>query len=193
MSFKTSLIVFGMFMAVGISGLVAIQSGWYPIAMVNFDIITRHAFERNYFTAATYYENAVLVYGKQKDPLEIDTIRKELTRATLDKLILDSIIAREVADRVGSDESDTIAEQKISAFITAHDIDTAVETLYGVDFDEFKSRILIPQAYREILEGRMLLDNENFDAWLAGKKQDSSVFIFFPGLEWRDSVVQVQE
>lgn len=180
-------------MAVGIGGLIAMQNDWYPIAMVNFDIITRHAFERNYFTATTYYENAFMVYGKQQDQLEISQIKKELTRATLDKLVFDSLIASEVVKRIGSSESGTIAEQKINEFMKAQDINTAVETLYGINFDEFKNRILIPQAYREILEDRMLLANENFDAWLSEKKQNSSIFIFFPGLEWQNNVVQVQE
>ena len=62
--------------------------------------------------------------------------------------------------------------------------------MYGLEWPDFKERVLLPQAYREILEGRMFLNNENFNDWLAKERASARVIVFMPGLKWENGSIK---
>ncbi|MBI3045928.1 MAG: hypothetical protein HYY86_00065 [Candidatus Harrisonbacteria bacterium] len=192
MSFRTSLILFVIFMLFGTGAYFAVQNGWYPIALVNFDILTKKSVEKDSAAAFRYFQNALLASGSDPRQLEKPESRKEIRRAVLDKLIVDSLIYQELQSKFPNEFRD-IAEKNINQFVqNNNNVEQGAKLLYGLEWPDFKERILLPQAYREILEGRMFLNNENFSDWLVQKRGLARVIIFTPDLQWEDNGVKLR-
>ena len=69
-------------------------------------------------------------------------------------------------------------------------IEEAAQKIYGLEFEDFKKIILMPEAYREILEGRMFLNQEDFKKWLDEARTNARVLIFSPRLQWKENSVK---
>ncbi len=174
--------------ALFIGGVYFILSRSYPLAIVDYQIIAAGDFYANYRASITYYKNALDVYNeKDSAALESDEIRLEIQRAVIDGLVEDILIAQELKSQIGSAELDKITDRKIEEIISGRKIREAVEKLYGLSFEEFKERVLVPQAKREILEGRLFLQNPlvgGLDERLKEIKSKARILIFLPGFKW---------
>jgi len=194
MSFKNSLILFVIFMALGILGYVGSRNGYYPLALVNFEVVNARDTENNFSAAYRYFKNAAAVYGLDIKKLESEGSRLELKRSVLEKLIQDKLIYQELKRRLRKSDFQAAAENKINNFLAnAKNLKEASENLYGLELEEFKQRVLAPQAYQEILEGRMNLNNENFSEWLIKRRSEAAIIILSPNFEWRDGRVQLKK
>ena len=181
-------------MVFGVAAYITLHNGRYPISIVNSHIITASTVEKNFGASLTYLQNAALVYRSNPALLETAEARGEIKRATLDKLISDALILSELKKRVPGAEIDAIADTKINQFLSDNsDIEKAAQTLYGLSLAEFRSRVLLPQAYQEILEGRMFLAKEDFAAWLSETKQSARVFVFISDLEWTGEQISIKK
>ena len=145
---------------------------------------------KTYFVAYRYFQNVLLSSGKDVKELEKRETRVELRRATVNKLITDSLIYQELKRRIPG-EFNAIAEKNINEYIKNNaDLEKGAKLLYGIDFSDFKEQILLPQAYQEILEGRMFLNNESFNDWLAKERSQAKIFILLPDLKWeKESII----
>ncbi len=192
MSFNKSLFLFLMIMAAGIGSYFSVRDGRYPVAIVNFDFIAAKTMEKDSAAAYSYLRNTILVSGNDPAVVDLPESQLEIRRATLDKLITDSLIYNELKLRFGN-EFQAIAERNIGQYIGDNEnIENGAKTLYGLDLLEFKKRVLMPQAYREILEGRMYLNNEDFSEWLESARANASVYILTPDLQWEDGEVSLR-
>lgn len=148
--------------------------------------------EKDSAAAYSYLRNTILVSGNDPAVVDLPESQLEIRRATLDKLITDSLIYNELKLRFGN-EFQAIAERNIGQYIGDNEnIENGAKTLYGLDLLEFKKRVLMPQAYREILEGRMYLNNEDFSEWLESARANASVYILTPDLQWEDGEVSLR-
>lgn len=192
MSFKRAVIIFFLFMGFGVTGYSLVRRGIYPVAVVNFDVVTAKDVNENSSIAYTYFQNMLRAYGN--DPATLDTAESqlEIRRATLEKLILDKIIYHELTSRINEDFRE-IARKNIDQYIeNNNNVREGAKLLYGLELSDFKERILLPQAYREILEGRMFLKNEQFDEWLKDSGLNARVLILSPNLQWVEGSVKVR-
>jgi len=193
MTFSKSVGLFIIFIAVGLFSYLGVSIGYYPAAIVNADVITARTLEGDLLAAYTYFKNAALVYGVDPNSLDTDASITELKRATLDKLITDKIILEELKNRINKNEFNSIAEKNINNLLEDNDtILEAAEKLYGLDVTAFKKIVLLPQAYKEILEGRMYLENEDFNKWLTEAKKDAWIVILNPNLVWQGGEVKIK-
>ena len=87
----------------------------------------------------------------------------------------------------------SIADKNVEQYIQNNaNISEGAEKIYGLNLADFKSQVLMPQAYKEILQGRMFLNKENFDEWLKNKKSAVRIIILSPDLQWDGSSVKLQ-
>lgn len=161
-----------------------IFSGTYPVAFVGFKPIFAEDFNKNYSASMVYYEKALKTYAKNSQMLEADEIKKEIKRAVLDNLIENALIKKELKKEVGQNELNRLIDKKIKEISESQTFQKAAGTLYGFSFEEFKEKVLIPQAKREILESRIFLSGENFKEKLKEIKSKAKVMIFLPEFEW---------
>jgi len=191
MSFKKSLILFCSFILFGFGGYFLTRNGFYPIALVNYDFVIEKNVEENSLVAYKYFQNALLLAGSDPGTLDAPQSIMEIKRAALDKLITDALILNELKKRIKEEEFNAIAERNIEKLIENNsDVEGAAQKIYGLKFEDFRRMILMPQAYREILEGRMFLNDENFEKWLDNAKASAWVVILSPKLQWKENSVK---
>ncbi len=172
-------------MLIGLSGYLMVLDGFHPMIFVNFRPIFRNEVERNLSLAYEYYHNALLYSGSDPGKLDATESYNELKRAVIDETVSREIIMRELKSRIYSKEISEVAERKISNALDENpEIKEGVEKLYGLSLAEFREQILLPQAYREILEGRMNLNNQDFNSWLEKTRKESSVIILSSNFSW---------
>jgi hypothetical protein len=193
MSFKKSIAIFALMMSVGIGSYFMVRERLYPAAVVNLGIITEKEVGRDSWAAYNYFKNNLLVSGTDPTVLDTPEYQVEIRRAALDKLISDSLIYKELSSRFKNDFIDA-AERNVGQFISSNEnLEMGAKILYGLDLPEFKERILLPQAYREILEGRMFLADEDFENWLTTARSEAKVLIISPIFSWEDGRVVINE
>ncbi len=184
-------IIFVLLIVLGIAVLFLISAGYYPVAMVNGQIISARTFLKNYEAASLYYGNAVKTYRPiLESSSSLTTV--QLQMSILDQLIENALIDVEVKKELGAD-FEYLLSNKMNSLTTDQELPRAVKTIYGLDMEEFKSEILAPQAEREILMGRLFLRGEKIDNWLANAKKNSSVRIFSSRLYWGGEEVKARE
>jgi len=165
--------------------VIIIVAQSYPIAFVNWQLISFQTFKKDSATAIYYYQKTLETYNKNDlAVIHSSEVKQEIERAVLDKLIENILIHQELRKRLKNNELERMAENKIEEIIKGKDIEKKVKILYGLSLDEFKERILKPQARQEILASRLLLENKNFDEWLKDVKKQAKVDILLPGFEW---------
>lgn len=173
------------FLAIIFAGLAAyyiIHLGYYPVAIVNSDFISAKTLNEEFAAALRYYSAAL----KGKDGVNIESreFRREIRRATLGDLIDKSLIYNEVKNRLGSD-LDNLVNNKIDQQLTNRkNVEDAAKLLYGLNLADFRELVLIPQARKEILEGRLFLEKRDFDSWLSATEKSAKVFIITPEFYW---------
>ncbi|MEK7634647.1 MAG: SurA N-terminal domain-containing protein [Patescibacteria group bacterium] len=166
----------------------------YPIALVNLQPISAIDFNKNYASSLVYYKNALETYNnKDAKALEADEIKKEIKRALLENMIENILIDRQLKKEIKSSDLEKLIIKKIEEVINGQNIQEAVEKLYGFSFNDFKKRILIPQAKKEIFESRIFLSGENFEEKLKDIKSKAQIMIFLPGFEWGEKGVIIKE
>lgn len=178
--FQISLIVLIFLISVG----WLIFNGIYPVALVGFKPIFAKDFNKNYSASMVYYEKALKTYAKDSQTLEANEIKKEIKRAVLDNLIESILIERELKKELNQKDFNNLVEKKIGEIAESLTINKATETLYGFSFDEFKKRVLEPQAKKEILSDRLFLASIDFDERMKSVRSQANIMIFFPGLSW---------
>lgn len=178
---KIFIILSILFVGLIVIGAYLILSQSYPIALVNWKPIFTKDFNRDYQAASTYYKNALETYSEDSNVLNADEIKIEIKRAVLDNLIENSLIEKKLRQEIGNDKLRETIANKIKEITGKEDIKKAAETLYGFSFDEFKERVLAPQAKKEILED---LFKNDFEEKLKEIKKAAKIMIFIPNFEW---------
>ena len=178
-------------MVSGFAVFLAARNGVYPVALVNSQIISARDLEKDYNAALRYFHNAILTYGSDPAILEKEDSKKEIRRATLNKLVTDILISQEAEKRLGRELSD-VTEKIISQNLNSQNLEKAVSEIYGLGLEDFKKQILVSQAHREILEGKMFANKENFDQWLADASGKARVVILLPDFSWDGKQVVVK-
>lgn len=173
------------FLAIIFSGLSAyyvIHLGYYPVAIVNYNLISARSLSDEYAVAYRYYAK---VLGENSDvDLNSNELKKELRRATLNDLIEKSLIYQELKSKVGK-ELAYLIEGKINLEgINKEKLEEAASVLYGLSLADFKEMVLVPKAQKEILEGRLFLEKKTYDEWLSGASGNAKVFILTPEFYW---------
>jgi hypothetical protein len=171
--------------------LFLIRADYYPIVFVNNQPISAREFAQNYQLAATYYRNIFKTYNFQNSGQEMPG-PIEIQAGILTQLIEAKIIEEGAKKETRGDIAGLVAE-KIDKYEHNEEFRRAVETLYGASFEYFKKAVLIPQAERDILAGRLFLRGVKLAKWLEEEKKSSRVIIFSRRFRWNGQDVEVRE
>ncbi len=168
-----------------LGGITAATTKSYPVAVVNWRIVPYYSFKASHDAALAYYGKALETYDRDQKPLlENEGMVKQIKATVLEKLIEDTLIDGELERRSSRKEIDQIIDKKIQAATAGADLKKEVETLYGLNLADFSNVILKPQAERETLEGRLLLENKKISDWLAEAKAKGNITILLSGFRW---------
>jgi hypothetical protein len=175
-------IIFILIIAVG----VLIQLDYYPVLIVNNNLILAKKLNLNTRAALNFYSNyKKLIEESQLNSASVlikDINYNEVKAIILNDLIERIIIHDEVQKKLGSDLK-KIVNDKLNLYLNS-ELENAGLTIYNLKNNDFKNEILIPQAERDILTGRLFLENKKIDDWLKEAKKNLKIIIFDPKFEW---------
>ena len=181
---KKTTIIIALILTIGIGAYIIISHS-YPVVLVGSQLISAGDFREHYSGAYKYYRNILELYAKDAAVLNADETKKEIERAVLDGLIEDVLIDEELKKIMSAADLGRMVEEKISKIARSGEkLGESASILYGFSADDFKKRVLIPQAKSDILGNRIFLENGNFEEKLKELKRNAKVVILIPGFSW---------
>jgi len=180
-----------------IGGIYIITSQSYPVVIVNWQPISAKSFNNDFNTAVFYYGKVIETYNKNTtSSINTPEVNAEIKRAVLDKSIENILILNELEKRLKNSELDQMVKNKIDEILKGQDIEKQVATIYNLSLNAFKEQILTPEARLEILQARLMLENNlsagGFDEWLINAKKQAKVVILLSGFGWDGEGVVVK-
>ena len=112
----------------------------------------------------------------------------ELQLAVINGLVEKVLISNGAKFETGGD-FDYLISNKLEKFSGDLQLGRAAETLYGLTAKELERDLLVTQAEREILAGRIFLRGEKIEDWLSDAKAAARVIIFSPSFKWNGEQV----
>lgn len=178
-----NILVFLAIIFFGLGTYYFVHLGHYPIAIVNGKIITAGDFNNEYAAALQYYQKTM---SQQKTPIDLRSadVQKEVRRATLNDLIDKALIVAELKKREGSDFNEVVASKISSANVNTKNFADAAKLLYGLEPNDFMAMVIVPQAEKELLEGRLFLEQRKLEEWLADAEKEASITLLTPEFSW---------
>lgn len=174
--------------------LLALAVGAYPLAIVNGRIIWASSF-RTYIASALSYQEAVRdTYTPSSTRLLAASAQsaQALGAVALDELIDQALISEGLEEKVG-DNADRLRDLKIIDLRDDPNLPGAARALFQLDPGSFTTAILRPQAEREVLSGRLYLENTALDTWLATERKEARVYLLSGTYTWTDTLVRVRQ
>jgi hypothetical protein len=176
---KQAIAAFGILAAILLVFLIS--SDFYPILVVNGSPVSARRFWKNYRAASFYQDNLVKTYGQGR---EVQTTSgKDLEALVLNQLVEAELVSAGAKREAGGD-LDYLLSGKLQKYDESQDLRNAAMSLYGMPYADFREEVLVPQAKRDILAGRLYLRGEDISDWLAREKQSARVSIFSKRFRW---------
>lgn len=189
MNYRKTAAFFFVMIAGGLAFNYLLSTGRFPVAFVGLRPISARALDELSAAAMRYYENVLRTYGGDLNELNRPEFKQDVRRAVFDKLIDDIIIRSELRKRIGKD-LDLLVRSKLDKVESDQDFQHAAATLYGLEPKRFRRIFLVPQAEREILEGRLVFERREMDDWLAEARRMARVTILSPEFKWGEEGVE---
>ena len=179
-------VIFAVCLAAGLGLVFLISNNYYPILLVNNQPVSAHEFWAMYQSAARYYQNVLATYSARMStstPLTNGPTPAELKASVLDQLIESNLIAGGLKQELGKSAEAMITE-RVGKYRANPSLAQAARALYGLSYADFEREVLVPQAQKDILSGRLFLKGQKIEAWLAAAKSAAQVTIFSPQFSW---------
>lgn len=182
--FYTAFIVL-VLLAMGLTYVFRI--GWYPLILVNSQLVWGRAFDKEYQSAIKYYNQVIDTYNIPgfDDKNRSAEFKEDLKKAALEKIIEKIIISDELR-KLSGEKTNLLVFEKIDKYLTNPRLQTAAGTLFNLSFQDFKDIILTPQAEREILKENLEIEGRDLENWLVNQKKQANVYLFTKEFKWVD-------
>jgi hypothetical protein len=163
----------------GLGTFYIVHYGFYPIAILNGEIVLAQDYYKVTNSGYIFYTNALATYQKVKlGEDESSKLYKDIAKASFDKLIEQKLINKEFDRRMG-DVGRELVDKRLAS-IKNDNLEEPVAKLYGLSMLEFNKFILEPEAKRELLIADFKSQNDSFEAWLNNAKSKVNLRIFIP-------------
>jgi len=179
--------IFLSIVCITIAVAYVVREGYYPIAMVGNTLLSARDFSKQFEAARTYYHKAQTIYGASSTSPIVN-----LEESVFESLIEDALIHAEVEKEVGKEAPRMVAD-RADTFLKDTELLAAAEAVYGVNKEEFRKIVLVPQAEREMLTGKLFLRGMGLTDWLASAKQKERILLLVPGFRWAGGEIKKEK
>jgi len=183
---------FAGFLGLLIVGLLVFtfaSRGYYPVLMVNGTLISNGKFKQDFQADSFYYLNQLKTYHPEEaEAVVIPTL--DLEASVLNRIV-ENVLVREEAQKEFGTDLDVLVADKLTRFNNDIAFQGAAESLYGLPFADFRERVLVPQAQRDVLSGRLFLRGEKIEDWLLKAKAQAKIRIFAGDFYWDGKAIRL--
>lgn len=179
---KTRLLVIaGLVLLIGLT-LIA-DLGYYPAMSVNGFWLSQRQVEKNLAAAGRYEENFVRTYRPLLSSSSGTVNLSDLKAAVLSSLVDQTLIHRVLKADLGP-RFESLVHERLNEVVSSTEIFEAGRALYGLDREDFKEIVLVPQAERDLLTSRLFLKSKKLSDWLDLERRQSQVRVFSDKFYW---------
>lgn len=162
-----------------IGGIAFVALGYYPVLLVNGTPVSARRFFQNVRSASVYEARLIETYPQSVS----STPRREIEAEVLNNLVEEALLNDEFHREVGR-EADTLVEEKLQNLSEHADLFQNTKMLYGLSMEEFRQAVLVPQAEKDILRGRLFLKGESIDEWMEAARHAAHVTVLSAKFYW---------
>ena len=180
-----------VFVAMIVSGLtlaILALAGFYPIALVNGGFVTARSLSVEYKATDSYYRHVLEKYGAKAFG-DVELTPLDIEASSMQTIIENMLIQDGAKHEAGSDLG-ALVQNKLSQLNKDSELQKAAFNLYGFNKSDFWNFILIPQAERDVLAGRLFLRGQKIEDWLVEAKKSAKVVIFSGQFRWNGEKVE---
>ena len=190
---KKNLLYFALAVIIILAIIFVFQAKSYPIVSINETFVSAEYFQLALSSGASYYSKEPEIAKQLADPAFKEEFDTELRRATLEAIIKHEVIKQELAILLSAEEiiqklAEKVAKVEEEKSATT---DTAVEEIFGIDWETYKTLVIEPEAHREILEEEIVERNLDFETWLESKLEKADIEILLSGFYWLGTSVEL--
>lgn len=177
--------VSGLVLVLIVAAGIYFGSGRYPIAMVNNRSISAQDFRAAYSFAKTSGDTFLRMYNptSTKDVAQLSD--KDLEIMVMDELVEDSLVHQEFIRQVGREAGPLLAK-KVLQYERDPSFMEAAKQVLGVNLNDLQNMVLLPQAERDLLSGRLYLHGKNVEDWIKEARGKAQVSVFSNNMHWQD-------
>lgn len=166
----------------GLAAFLAARAGYYPVALVNGEPLFAARLTRDYESALVYSRKLEGAYRLAGAKVEMPT-PLELQLEVLNRLVDALLIHQAARQEIGGDLVAFVGE-RVAKYDGDMGLQRAAEGLYGMNYADFRREVLVPQAERDILAGRLFLKSQDVEAWLRDARRSARVSVFSKSFRW---------
>lgn len=176
-----------------IIGTTIYAFGLYPVAMVGRAPIAERFWRKAFTASLRLADTQTRIQGIDpgtRSKKDQNTLRQNAQRDALSFLIEDRVLRQEGPRLIGDFE--TKAAHNVESAISQNTgrVESAAQTLYGLDLESFKQIVLLPQERRNLFMDSFQKRNASFEDWFASVITAKKVQLFFVPFHWSGTSVE---
>ena len=165
---------------------LSLAFGYYPIASVNGRMITAREFSSTFRAGMNYSQEffsmaSSSVSSTQASPMELQAV-------VLDQIVENVLVSQEVDKELGGDAKQ-LTNEKVARYDSSQKLHEAAARIFQMPYQDFAQLLLVPQAKRELLMGRLFLRNEKYEDWVARSRTEASVTLYSSEFKWQNGKI----
>lgn len=182
---------YSLFLILIFGAVVAIflfRAGWYPLALVNGDLIWGFFYEQEVNLALKYYDQ--LIKDRALNEMQKEDINVEIRRSALEKIIQDVVLADRAEGDLGATVQSEI-DSRLAKYMTDKKLEEVANNYFNMTLENFKKMILEPQALKEIYAEKFKADKKDFNSWFKERLRAASVTLFTSEYKFNKGVLEL--
>lgn len=187
---KVVYLIFGILF---IGTAIPLALGVYPVALVDGEPIFYSTWKKLEEASKNFtsVEEQSKIGGRPINFSSPENARLllEIRRSTLTFLIEDLILRQVGGSLVEGFE--VLSREKVAESVQdERNTEKAVRVLYGLDLDDFKNLVLLPQARRDIAKEALSERNQSVEDWLSEVKKQKKIRLLSTSFRWNGESVE---
>lgn len=171
---KVFIIIFFVILSSGFGFLYLVKKGWYPVAIINSEIIWGYNLRKEAGAAEHYYQQALSAY--EKDGAK-NTNYKQIVVSVLENIIERRLISEALKQKMDPIEFMASINDSIAPYAEKPNLEQAALALYGLNLADFYELVVLPQAEKELLEKLLQKEGMSYSDWLSQAKKSARIIL----------------
>ncbi len=165
----------------GFGALYLVRQGWYPVAIINSEIVWEYNLDKEVRAAEYYYQQALRPgsgQALQRDSGQILVTHGKQIRTTVFKNIVErKLVSSALKKELNNTELTASINNAISPYLENLNLERAAIALYGLNLTDFYELVIIPQAEKELLYKQLQKNGINYSDWLSQAEKSAKIIL----------------
>ncbi len=166
--------IFFIVLGSGFGTFYLVRQGWYPVAIINSEIIWGYNLDKEARVAEYYYQQSLTT--SEKEGLKNNN-NKQVRVAVLKNIIERKLVSDALRQKLNNIELTASINNIISPYLENPNLEQAAVALYDLNLADFYKLIVIPQAEKELLLKQLQEEGVSYSDWLSQAEKSAKIIL----------------